>query len=198
MAGLHSPAPGPSTPVQAPHKDASLLESDADRSFSSSAMTQAKQIMMTNNDAVIIQREQEIEEIAHGIIELANIFQDLQTLVIDQGSMLDRIDYNVERMAVDVKEAARELNAATHYQRRSLKRKIMFFLLLLIVGFVILLGLKIGSKTPAAVAPPASPPLNDAPDGHASKRLDNVPATLLKRDWRRRRRRSWKDSSHRP
>jgi syntaxin 16 len=153
-------------------------------------MSQAKQIIMTNNDAVIIQREQEIEEIAHGIIELANIFQDLQTLVIDQGSMLDRIDYNVERMAVDVKEAARELDAATSYQRRSLKRKIMFFLLLLITGFVILLGLKMGTKSPApADAPPAAPPLNDALDGHASKRLASVPAAMLKRDWRRRRRR---------
>jgi syntaxin 16 len=190
MAGLHSPAPGPSTPVQAPYQDASLLDSDADRTFSSSAMSQAKQIIMTNNDAVIIQREQEIEEIAHGIIELANIFQDLQTLVIDQGSMLDRIDYNVERMAVDVKEAARELDAATSYQRRSLKRKIMFFLLLLITGFVILLGLKMGTKSPApADAPPAAPPLNDALDGHASKRLASVPAAMLKRDWRRRRRR---------
>jgi syntaxin 16 len=153
-------------------------------------MSQAKQIIMTNSDAVIVQREQEIEEIAHGIIELANIFQDLQALVIDQGSMLDRIDYNVERMAVDVKEAARELDAATNYQRRSLKRKIMFFLLLLVVGFFILLGLKMGSRSPApVVAPPAAPPVDNQPGGHA-KRLDNVPAAVLKRDWRRRRRRS--------
>jgi syntaxin 16 len=160
-------------------------------------MSQAKQIIMTNNDVVIIQREQEIEEIAHGIIELANIFQDLQTLVIDQGSMLDRIDYNVEKMAVDVKEAARELEAATTYQRRSLKRKIMFFLLLIVIGFIILLGLKMGSKSPAPAdtPPPAAPPLNDALDGHGSpsKRhpvLDSVTAASLKRDWRRRRRRS--------
>jgi syntaxin 16 len=197
MAGLHSPAPGPSTPIQTPYKDASLLDSESDRNFSSSAMSQAKQIIMTNNDVVIIQREQEIEEIAHGIIELANIFQDLQSLVIDQGSMLDRIDYNVEKMAVDVKEAARELEAATTYQRRSLKRKIMFFLLLVIVGIVILLGLKLGSKSSGSAdspPPPVSPPLNDALEGHGtpstrSLALDNVPAAMLKRDWRRRRRR---------
>jgi hypothetical protein len=30
-------------------------------------------------------------------------------MVIDQGTMLDRIDYNVEKMAVDVKAADKEL-----------------------------------------------------------------------------------------
>jgi syntaxin 16 len=197
MAGLHSPAPGTSTPTLAPYGDASLLDSDADRTFSSSAVSQAKQIIMTNNDAVIIQREQEIEEIAHGIVELANIFQDLQTLVIDQGSMLDRIDYNVERMAVDVKEAARELEAATNYQRRSLKRKIMFFLLLIVIGFFILLGLKMGAKSRAPAAAPPAPPPKAALDGRESKRrsmLDSVPAPTLKRDWRRRRRRRGMDA----
>jgi syntaxin 16 len=105
--------------------------------------------------------------------------------------MLDRIDYNVERMGVDVKEAARELEAATNYQRRSLKRKIMFFLVLLVAGFVILLGLKMGSRSAAPVAAPPAPlpPLNDALDGHPSRRLASVPAAALKRDWRRRRRR---------
>ena len=85
------------------------MESDADKSFSQSTLQQTAQKRRHNNDAVIEQREQEINDIAKGIIELADIFKDLQTMVIDQGTMLDRIDYNVERMAVDVKEAEKEL-----------------------------------------------------------------------------------------
>lgn len=33
--------------------------------------------------------------------------------MIDQGTLLDRVDYNVEQMSVDVKGAVEELKAAT-------------------------------------------------------------------------------------
>ena len=90
-----------------------MMESDADKSFSQSTLQQTAQKRYHKNDAVIEQREQEINDIAKGIIELADIFKDLQTMVIDQGTMLDRIDYNVERMAVDVKEAEKELTVVS-------------------------------------------------------------------------------------
>jgi syntaxin 16 len=36
---------------------------------------------------------------------LSEIFKELQTMVIDQGTMLDRIDYNVELARDRVKDA---------------------------------------------------------------------------------------------
>ncbi|KAI8627750.1 t-SNARE [Xylariaceae sp. FL1651] len=123
--------------------DPSLLESDADKSYSQSALQQTTaQRLLHSNDAVILQREREIEDIAQGIIELSDLFRDLQTMVIDQGTMLDRIDYNVERMATDVKAAEKELVVAAGYQKKTTKRKLILLLLLLIVGAIILLVLK--------------------------------------------------------
>ncbi|XXH00420.1 hypothetical protein Hte_006764 [Hypoxylon texense] len=123
--------------------DPSLLESDADRSYSQSALQQTThQKLLHSNDAAILQREREIEDIAQGIIELSDLFRDLQTMVIDQGTMLDRIDYNVERMATDVKGADRELVVAAGYQKKTTKRKLILLLVLLIVGAIILLALK--------------------------------------------------------
>ena len=90
-----------------------MMESERDKSFSQSTLQQSAQKRLTNNDATIMQREREINDIAKGIIELADIFKDLSNMVIDQGTMLDRIDYNVERMAVDVKAADKELTVVS-------------------------------------------------------------------------------------
>lgn len=107
---MASPLERSFTPVpQNPYTDPSMIESESDKHFSQSTLQQSAQKRLTSNDHVIAQREREINEIAKGIIELADIFKDLQTMVIDQGTMLDRIDYNVERMATDVKAADKEL-----------------------------------------------------------------------------------------
>jgi len=143
LGGFESPFGNrSSTPVQNPYSDPALMESDADKSFSQSTLQQTAQKRLHRNDETIAQREQEINDIAKGIIELADIFKELQTMVIDQGTMLDRIDYNVERMADDVKGAEKELVVATGYQKKTTKRKILLLLLLLVVGMFILLLVK--------------------------------------------------------
>ena len=139
------------------------------------------------NEALIAQREREIEDIAQGIIELANIFQELQTMVIDQGSMLDRIDYNVENMTRDVKEADKELKVASGYQRRTVKRKIMLLLAILIAGVFILLSLKLSRKGGNNI-----PKVPDVPPA-AAIRTRRQSTTIQKNHvWHRRKRRLWK------
>jgi len=138
--GERSSTPQPSTFYST---DPSLLESDADKSFSQSTLQAAsQQKLLHSNDAVIQQREREIEDIAQGIIELSDLFRDLQGMIIDQGTMLDRIDYNVERMAVDLNDAEKELTVASGYQKKTTKRKIILLLVLVVVGMFILLLVK--------------------------------------------------------
>lgn len=113
LGGFTSSVPGSAATGDDAYLNVSIMESDEDKSFSQSTMQQAAQKKLDSNDAVIAQREQEINDIAKGIIELANIFKELQSMVIDQGTMLDRIDYNVEKMGVQVKEADRELKTVS-------------------------------------------------------------------------------------
>jgi syntaxin 16 len=180
------------------------MESESDISFSQNTIRQtAQQRLLHGNETAIAQREREIEDIAQGIIELANIFQELQTMVIDQGSMLDRIDYNVERMAADVKQADKELTVATGYQRKSIKRKIILLLLILVAGMFILLGLKIshrsGSSAPAPTPqPPAGGEASPEEGGILLGRIYTGSAPEsgsfhLRRDWRRRKRSRWEE-----
>ena len=155
LSGMNPQADRASTPLTSNFTDPSLMESDADKSYSQSALQQTSQKQLTSNDAAIMQREREIMDIAQGIIELADIFKELQGMIIDQGTMLDRIDYNVERMAVDVKAADKELKVASGYQRKGTKRRIIFLLILLVIGMFILLMLKPRRrKTEESVPPP--------------------------------------------
>lgn len=119
LEGMASPFERVSTPIHSQYLDPSLMESDADKSFSQTTLQQTsqkqqQQLVVTGaNDVAIAQREREINDIAKGIIELSDIFRELQTMIIDQGTMLDRIDYNVERMATDVKQADTELKVVS-------------------------------------------------------------------------------------
>lgn len=164
------------------------MDSESDRTAAQSTLLQTKQKQRSTglHDTTIAQREREIEDIAQGIIDLSNIFQELQTMVIDQGSMLDRIDYNVERMATDVKAADKELTIATGYQKKTTKRKIILLLILLVVGMFILLLVKPKRRSqqevaPAPVAPVEPPPVPPV----RMKRVDESSCGIL--DWRRRR-----------
>jgi syntaxin 16 len=166
------------------------MDSEIDRNSAQSTLLQTKQKQRSAgiHDSSIAQREREIEDIAQGIIDLSNIFQELQTMVIDQGSMLDRIDYNVENMAVEVKHAEKELKVATGYQKKSTKRKIILLLILIVAGMFILLLIKPKSRsspTPAPVSP-VEPPITPPARSRRNLILDELIGTS--KDWRRRKR----------
>lgn len=60
-------------------------------------------------------RDRELTEIAKSIADLAELFKDLSVLVIDQGTLLDSVEYNIEQTSVQVAEAVKELDLATRY-----------------------------------------------------------------------------------
>ena len=88
-----------------------------------------------------IARDQEVVKIIESVNELATIMKDLSVLVIDQGTVLDRIDYNVEQVSTHVQEAVKQLVKAEETQKKSWMLVIMTVLCALIgLMIVILLG----------------------------------------------------------
>ncbi|KXS95261.1 hypothetical protein AC578_9462 [Pseudocercospora eumusae] len=202
LGGMSTPLDRSSTPLaQNPYTDPAMMESESDRSAAQSTLLQTAQVRRRGMmDSQIDQREREIEKIAQGVIDLSNIFQEIQTMVIDQGTVLDRIDYNVERTAEHVKEAEKELKVATGYQKRSTKRKIILLLVLIVVGMFILLLVKPGrSGQPVAPSPaqPEAPVPNDpgaALPPKVRRSIDDERSLVQKLDgrqleWKKRRRR---------
>lgn len=64
-------------------------------------------------------RDQEIQKIAQSIEELGSIFKELAVLVIDQGTILDRIDYNMEAVVEHTKTGVKQLEKAEKHQKNA-------------------------------------------------------------------------------
>lgn len=111
--------------------------------YSKQVLQQAQQqIHGDSNSQLLAQREREISKLAMGILEISTIFKEMETLVVDQGSMLDRIDYNLTRTVQDLKTSDKELIKAQGYQKRTTKCKIIFLLCLIVLALFILVVVK--------------------------------------------------------
>ena len=84
----------------------------------------------------------ELEQIARSIAALAELFKDLSVLVIDQGTLLDSVQFNIEQTAEHMDEAVRDLTVATRYQKNTGKRKCILLLIIIILGLIVVIILK--------------------------------------------------------
>lgn len=87
-------------------------------------------------------RDKEIVKIAQSIEELGSIFKELAVLVIDQGTILDRIDYNMEAVVEHTKTGIQQLERAEKHQKSARPMKCIICLLCTIGVLLVILILK--------------------------------------------------------
>ncbi|CBZ55977.1 CBR-SYN-16 protein, related [Neospora caninum Liverpool] len=87
-------------------------------------------------------RQGELAKIAQSMADLHQIFKDLSNLVIDQGTILDRIDYNVEQVLQNTTQANVQLRKAEENQRSGRAAKCIVFLVITIFFLLVLLIMK--------------------------------------------------------
>jgi len=87
-------------------------------------------------------RDQEIAKIAQSIEELGTIFKELAVLVIDQGTILDRIDYNMEAVVEHTKTGIKQLEKAEKSQKNARPMRCIICLSVTIFILLIILLLK--------------------------------------------------------
>jgi t-SNARE complex subunit (syntaxin) len=91
-------------------------------------------------------RDAEINSLCKSIEELASIFKHLQTLVLEQGTILDRIDYNIDSANQKTKEANKELLIADKNMSSNCSRNANLVLILIIFILAVLIMFKIFKK----------------------------------------------------
>ncbi|KAL6940035.1 hypothetical protein ACO0QE_003913 [Hanseniaspora vineae] len=135
-----------------------VVEDDAE--YSKSVLVQQKQQRSQQMKSEYLKkRDEEITELAQGVLEVSTIFKELQELIVDQGSVIDRIDYNIEMTSTNLQQAQKELVTATKYQKREGKCKIILFLVLLciLMFFIFMLKPSGGGTKTVVIEKPATP-----------------------------------------
>ncbi|KRZ07953.1 Syntaxin-16 [Trichinella zimbabwensis] len=97
--------------------------------------------LLEQSTVLVKEREREILHVTRSIVELNQLFRDLATYISDQGTVLDRIDYNVEKSAVKTKSALSSIKTAEKYQRRSRKIIIIITLAVLCILLIIIMAI---------------------------------------------------------
>ncbi|PZC77568.1 syntaxin-16 [Helicoverpa armigera] len=111
-----------------------------DDDFARPAMSQKQLLLMQEeNTRDVAEREEEVNKIVRSIVDLNDIFKDLAHMVNEQGTILDRIDYNIEQTQVQVHEGYKQLQKAERYQRSNRKMHCILMLGVTIIVLVILL-----------------------------------------------------------
>ena len=87
---------------------------------------------MSDENNILKKRDNELNILLNSINDLAEIFKDMQNLVMEQGTILDRIDYNIESSIINIKESNKNLKKAIEHLKKSCFTKITFLMLFII------------------------------------------------------------------
>ncbi|CAK7269767.1 SNAP receptor [Sporothrix epigloea] len=95
-------------------------------------------------EALIIEREDEIRNIEQGVGDLNVLFTQVATMVHQQGEQLDDIAGNVENVRSDTRGADIELRSAARYQRNARSKACCLLLILSVILTIVLLAVFLG------------------------------------------------------
>ncbi|KAJ7977888.1 putative Syntaxin [Quillaja saponaria] len=97
---------------------------------------------LKKSEAFTVEREREIQQVVESVNELAQVMKDLSVLVIDQGTIVDRIDYNVQNVATTVDEGLKQLQKAERTQKQGGMVMCVTVLVIMCLIMLVLLILK--------------------------------------------------------
>ena len=105
-----------------------------------------KNFLYTKDDDLNIQikkRDEDIDILVKSINELSGIFKDLQNIVQEQGTILDRIDYNINISYENSQEGLKNLKKAEQHNNESCFRNAILLLFFIIFVETILIICKL-------------------------------------------------------
>ena len=97
-------------------------------------------LMTTDNNLKLVKRDNELGILLNSVNDLAEIFKDMQNLVMEQGSILDRIDYNIDIASTNITSGKKSIQKADKYHKNNCFRNviIIFIVCIFIEGLLLI------------------------------------------------------------
>ena len=99
-------------------------------------------LMTDSENNVLKKRDEALTKMLDLITSLSQMYQDMQNLVMEQGSILDRIDYNIELAAAHVEKGKENVKKAESYQKKNCYRNVIMILIVTIFVESLMIVLK--------------------------------------------------------
>ncbi|XP_069132228.1 syntaxin-7-like [Argopecten irradians] len=87
--------------------------------------------------ALISEREERIRQLEADVLDVNEIFKDLNVMIHEQGEAVDSIEANVERAYGNVEQGTGHLGKAAEYQKKSRKKMCILVVILVVVAAVV-------------------------------------------------------------
>ncbi|XP_068064087.1 syntaxin-16 isoform X4 [Anomalospiza imberbis] len=94
-----------------------LMDDGEDDTLYDRGFTDDQLALVEQNTLMVEEREREIRQIVQSISDLNEIFRDLGAMIVEQGTVLDRIDYNIEQSCMKTEEGLKQLHKMLWIQR---------------------------------------------------------------------------------
>ena len=95
------------------------------------------------NNEQLRRRDEDLTNLLKSVNDLAQIFKDMQTLVMEQGTILDRIDYNIDIASSNISQGKKNITKADKHMKNNCFRNVIIILIVIIFIEALLLIFKI-------------------------------------------------------
>ena len=94
------------------------------------------------NNEQLRRRDNELNNLLESVNELAELFKEMQNLVMQQGTILDRIDYNIDIASININKGKKNIIKADKHMKNNCFRNVIIVLLICIFIEAVLLIIK--------------------------------------------------------
>ena len=120
-------------------------EEQANKSFSANKIEDKNKndfLSTQENHDYLRKRDEDLTNLLNSINELAQIFKDMQALVMEQGTILDRIDYNIDIASSNITSGKKSISKADKHLKNNCFRNVIIILIIIIFIEALLLIFK--------------------------------------------------------